>query len=156
MSCCAVEGCESNDLHKHHIQPVVYDVTKRRRKKVNQRSNFDKNKTLGECSFTEVFSYMFTLGCVSQEGTINLCNYHHNIMHGLIQFNKNEYSTMIKAGIARAVANGVKIGRPTNLTPEIESDVVKDRKLGHSIRSLARKYSIGTGTVYKILGKHNV
>jgi DNA invertase Pin-like site-specific DNA recombinase len=77
-------------------------------------------------------------------------------MHGLIQFNKNEYSTMIKAGIARAVANGVKIGRPTNLTPEIESDVVKDRKLGHSIRSLARKYSIGTGTVYKILGKHNV
>ena len=156
MKTCAVNGCDAKfDLQEHHIDPVVYDPSGRRIKNVKMNRIFDPKKVLGECTFVEVFSYMFTLGCITEKDTITLCTYHHNVMHGIVRFNKAEHSAMVKAGIEKARSNGVRIGRPgvTVLNDAVKNQIKEDYLIDIPIRKLVKKYRIGTNTVYSVLAE---
>lgn len=151
MKVCAVNGCgETHDLQDHHISPVVYDPQRRRKRSV-KGDTVPYDKKLGDCNFAEVFAYMFTLGCISPEETITVCSYHHRIFHGILSANKAAHSEMVKQGLENARKSGKRLGRPTNVTPEIISVTIEARAKGMSIRQIAKTYKIGTGTVYRIL-----
>jgi hypothetical protein len=51
---------------------------------------------------------------------------------------------------------GHKLGRKTNLTPQVEQDVLTLRKDGTGILKIGKILKLGTQTIYKVLEKHNV
>ena len=55
-------------------------------------------------------------------------------------------------GIAKAKEHGVKFGRPTKRTSEIDLEIYNRRKEGISIGLLAKEYDLGPATIYRILG----
>jgi len=59
----------------------------------------------------------------------------------------------INAGIARAKAEGKKMGRPSKLNDGLINAVMMLYEKGVSIRNIAQTCSIGVGTVYKILAQ---
>jgi DNA invertase Pin-like site-specific DNA recombinase len=59
----------------------------------------------------------------------------------------------INAGIARAKAEGKKMGRPSKLNDGLINAVTMLYEKGVSIRNIAQTCSIGVGTVYKILAQ---
>ena len=93
---------------------------------------------------------------MSDDGEMTVCGYHHNILHGIVKFQKAEHGKMIKEGMNKAVANGKKIGRPTNINEEIITKVKFMREKGIGIKKIATDLSIGVGTVYKVLEHYKV
>ena len=142
---CAICG-KKTDLHQHHIEPVVFSGISRGRAK-----GYNGDKPLKDCTSMEVFRWLFNQGIITDDGEITVCSYHHNIMHGIVKFQKAEHTTLIKAGIARAKANGIKCGRPSKVNDSVRTAVRLLREQGKSIRQIARTLSIGVGTTYSIL-----
>ena len=143
---CAVCGT-TNDLHQHHIEPVVYSRINRRAK----NKNYDSNKKLKDCTSIEVFAWLFDKGIITEDETITVCSYHHNLMHGLVRFQKYEHSNMIKEGQKTAKEKGIKIGRPTKLTEELKYKISIMRNSGIGIKKIAKDCCVGIGTVYEVL-----
>ncbi len=54
-------------------------------------------------------------------------------------------------GIAKAKEHGVKFGRPTKRTNEIDLEIYNKRKEGVSIDRLAKDYDLGSATIYRVL-----
>ena len=144
---CVVCGA-TTDLQQHHIDPVVYGKSSRTKKK---NKNYDPTKPLKDCSVKDIFGYLHDLGHISDDGEITVCSYHHNIIHGIVKFQKAEHGKMIKEGMNKAVANGKKLGRPTNINEEIITKVKFMREKGIGIKKIATDLSIGVGTVYKVI-----
>lgn len=143
---CAVCGTD-RDLQQHHIEPVVYSKINRRAKS----KKYDANKKLKDCNSMEIFAFLFDQGVISDDETITVCSYHHNILHGIMKFQKYEHSRMIKEGQKAAVAKGIKVGRPTKLTDEVRKEIITDRTNGMGIKKIASKHDVGIGTVYEVL-----
>ena len=57
----------------------------------------------------------------------------------------------VNAGLARARANGVKLGRPT-VAPKVEQRVRELRAQGMGLIKIGREVGVGTGTVQRIVG----
>lgn len=57
----------------------------------------------------------------------------------------------INAGIARARAQGKRLGRPLGTTPEIRRKVIAAHAKGTGKKKLAGRFKIGVGTVQRIL-----
>jgi DNA invertase Pin-like site-specific DNA recombinase len=144
---CAVCGV-TTDLQQHHIEPVV--LSNISRKKIKK---YDANKQLKDCNSMEVFSFLFDQGIITDDGEITVCSYHHNILHGIVKFQKANLANLIKEGQQRAKARGVKIGRPTIITPENFERIRNMRESGIGIKKIARELKIGIGTVYSSLEK---
>ena len=142
---CAICG-KKTDLHQHHIEPVVFSGISRGRAK-----GYNGDKPLKDCTSMEVFRWLFNQGIITDDGEITVCSYHHNIMHGIVKFQKAEHATLIKAGIARAKANGIKCGRPSKVNDSVRAAVRLLREQGKPISQIARTLSIGVGTTYSIL-----
>ena len=142
---CAICG-KKTDLHQHHIEPVVFSGISRGRTK-----GYNGDKPLKDCTSMEVFRWLFNQGIITDDGEITVCSYHHDIMHGIVKFQKAEHTTLIKTGIARAKANGIKCGRPSNVNDSVRTAVRLLREQGKPIRQIARTLSIGVGTTYSIL-----
>jgi hypothetical protein len=149
---CAVCGA-TNDLVEHHIDPVVYSGIGRNRKK---KLTYDRIKPLGECSVQEIFAYLMEIGVVSDSETITVCQWHHNIIHGIVRYHKYSHSEMIKTALKKAVESGKKLGRPTNVTTDIKAEVLILRENGVALHSIAKKLHIGVGTTSKIIKEHDV
>jgi uncharacterized protein (DUF433 family) len=147
---CAVCGT-TKDLHQHHIEPVVYSKINRKAKS----KRYDGEKKLKDCDSFEVLAYLFDKGFISDDETITVCSYHHNLLHGIIRFQKYEHSKMIKEGQKNAIAKGIKIGRPTKLTDTLVSEIIGARNSGMPIKKIAKHFDIGVGTVYDAIGKMN-
>lgn len=144
---CAVCGI-STDLHQHHIEPVVLSNISRK-----SRKKYDSNKQLKDCTSMEVFAFLFDQGIITDDGEITVCSYHHNILHGIVKFQKAEHNKLIREGQEKAKARGVKIGRPSALNPEYFERIHNMREMGMGIKVIARKLGIGVGTVYSALSK---
>ncbi len=56
-----------------------------------------------------------------------------------------------RAGLARARANGTKLGRP-RVRPETEAKVRKPRAEGNAMKKIARELGVGVSTVQRIVG----
>ena len=57
----------------------------------------------------------------------------------------------INAGLARARAQGKKLGRPSNVNESVKASVRLLRERGYSIHHIARELKIGVGTTSKII-----
>jgi DNA invertase Pin-like site-specific DNA recombinase len=75
-------------------------------------------------------------------------------MHGIVKFQVAEHNKLIKEGQRKAKERGVIIGRPTKVTDDMRKEVaiLRDNKVG--IKTIAKKMSIGVGTVYNIMEKN--
>ena len=69
------------------------------------------------------------------------------------EFERSMIRERVIAGQQRAVANGVKLGRKTNVNDGIITAVYHMRQNNVSIKRIAKDLQIGVGTVYKILDK---
>jgi len=145
---CAVCGVKT-DLHQHHIEPVVFSKIGRKTPK-----GYDSNKQLKDCTSMEVFKWLFDQGIISDDGEVTVCSYHHNLMHGIVKFQKAEHTKLVKEGVRKARERGVIMGRPTKVTDDMRKEVaiLRDNKVG--IKTIAKKMSIGIGTVYNIMEKN--
>lgn len=146
---CAVCGT-TNDLQQHHIEPVVLSGVERyKKKKYNERTQL-KNATGHDC-----FSRLFDLGVISDDESLTVCSYHHNILHGMIKFQKMEHNKLIKEGMKRAQANGKVIGRPTNVNEKTLEDIKRLTDEGYSVTKIVKKLKIGVGSYYKLVENKN-
>ena len=73
------------------------------------------------------------------------------IFSALAEFEREIIRERVKSGIARAKANGIKCGRPSNVNDSVRTAVRLLREQGKPIRQIARTLSIGVGTTYSIL-----
>ena len=69
------------------------------------------------------------------------------------EFERSMIRERVIAGQQRAVANGVKLGRKTNVNDGIITAVYHMRQNNVPIKRIAKDLEIGVGTVYKILDK---
>ena len=73
------------------------------------------------------------------------------IFSALAEFEREIICERVKSGIARAKANGIKCGRPSNVNDSIRSAVKLLREQGKPISQIVRTLNIGVGTTYNIL-----
>jgi len=67
------------------------------------------------------------------------------------EFEREVIRERINAGLARAKAEGKKLGRPSNVNPSVVTSVKLLRTQGMSICKIAKTLKIGVGTTSKIL-----
>ena len=67
------------------------------------------------------------------------------------EFERGMIRERVNAGLARARANGVKLGRPT-VAPKIEQRVRELRAQGMGLIKIGREVGVGIGTVQRIVG----
>ncbi len=73
------------------------------------------------------------------------------IFSALGEYERELIRERINAGLARAKAQGKKLGRPSNVNPSVITSVRLLRDKGHSIHTIAKQLHIGVGTTQKIL-----
>ena len=73
------------------------------------------------------------------------------IFSALGEYEKEMIRDRINAGLARAKAEGKRLGRPSNVNPSVITSVRLLREKGHSIHNIAKQLHIGVGTTQKIL-----
>ncbi|BBW93815.1 DNA invertase [Pseudoalteromonas sp. PS1M3] len=74
-----------------------------------------------------------------------------NMLAAIAEFETDLRSERQLEGIAKAKELGVKFGRPTKRTDEIDLEIYNKRKEGVSIGQLAKGYDLGSATIYRIL-----
>jgi DNA invertase Pin-like site-specific DNA recombinase len=67
------------------------------------------------------------------------------------EFERNLIRERVIAGQKRAVANGVKMGRPSKMNDGMKSAVKLLREKGMGIKQISKQLQIGVGTVYSVL-----
>jgi len=67
------------------------------------------------------------------------------------EFERNLIRERVIAGQKRAVANGVKIGRPSKMNEGMRSAIQLLREKGMGIKQIAKQLQVGIGTVYSVL-----
>jgi len=69
------------------------------------------------------------------------------------EFERAMIQERVRAGLAKARANGKRLGRPPALTPRQRRQVREDRAEGKSLRALAKKYGTTAPTVRRVLAQ---
>ena len=67
------------------------------------------------------------------------------------EFERNLIRERVIAGQKRAIANGVKIGRPSKMNEGLRSAIQLLREKGMGIKQIARELKVGIGTVYSVI-----
>jgi DNA invertase Pin-like site-specific DNA recombinase len=67
------------------------------------------------------------------------------------EFERNLIRERVIAGQKRAVANGVKMGRPSKMNDGMRSAIQLLREKGMGIKQIAKELKVGIGTVYSVL-----
>ncbi|MBX3491809.1 MAG: recombinase family protein [Parvibaculum sp.] len=71
------------------------------------------------------------------------------------EFEASMIRERVHAGLARARANGKRLGRPP-LSKYVRGQILEARAHGHGIKKIARDCKVGVGTVYRALEAGNV
>ncbi len=74
-----------------------------------------------------------------------------NMLAAIAEFETDLRSERQAEGIAKAIDNGVKFGRPPKRTDEIDQKIREKRKAGATIGQLAKEFNLGEATIYRIL-----
>jgi DNA invertase Pin-like site-specific DNA recombinase len=74
-----------------------------------------------------------------------------NIFSSLAEYEKNLIRERVVAGIFRAKARGVKMGRPSKMNDGLRSAIQLLRQNGMGIKQIAKEVGVGVGTVYASL-----
>ena len=67
------------------------------------------------------------------------------------EFERNLIRERVIAGQKRAVANGVKMGRPSKMNDWMRNAIKLLREKGMGIKQIARELKVGIGTVYSVI-----
>ena len=67
------------------------------------------------------------------------------------EFERNLIRERVIAGQKRAVANGVKMGRPSKMNDGMRSAIKLLREKGMGIKQIAKQLQVGIGTVYSVI-----
>ena len=67
------------------------------------------------------------------------------------EFERNLIRERVIAGQKRAVANGVKMGRPSKMNDGMRSAIQLLREKGMGIKQIAKQLQVGIGTVYSVI-----
>ncbi len=73
------------------------------------------------------------------------------IFGALAEFERELIRERVRVGLERARANGVKLGRPSNLNDSVRAAIIALRNQNHTIRHIAAQLKVGVGTVYRVL-----
>ena len=74
-----------------------------------------------------------------------------SIFGALAEYERELIRDRIHAGLARAKAEGKKLGRPSNVNPSVTASVKLLKQNGHSIHHIAKTLHIGVGTTSRLL-----
>jgi DNA invertase Pin-like site-specific DNA recombinase len=74
-----------------------------------------------------------------------------SIFGALAEWERNLIRERVAAGIFRAKARGVKMGRPSNMTDGLRSAIQLLRENGMGIKQIAKEVGVGVGTVYSVI-----
>ncbi|WNK01070.1 recombinase family protein [Thalassospiraceae bacterium LMO-JJ14] len=66
------------------------------------------------------------------------------------EFERSMIQDRVKAGLDRARANGIKLGRPA-LSDDLRNQILTAREAGRSLRSIAKQAGVSLGTVHGIV-----
>lgn len=66
------------------------------------------------------------------------------------EFERAMIQERVKAGLARARAQGKKLGRP-RISAQVERAILKARDKGKGVKKIAREIGVGVGTVQRVL-----
>jgi DNA invertase Pin-like site-specific DNA recombinase len=72
------------------------------------------------------------------------------VLGGLAEFERELIRARTSEGRARAVANGVKLGRKPKLTPHQKREAIKRRDAGDATRDIARSYNVSHSTISRL------
>jgi DNA invertase Pin-like site-specific DNA recombinase len=72
------------------------------------------------------------------------------VLGGLAEFERELIRARTGEGRARAVARGVKMGRPPKLTPQQQRAAIKRRDRGEPVREIARSYNVSHSTISRL------
>ncbi len=72
------------------------------------------------------------------------------ILGGLAEFERELIRSRTSEGRARAVVNGVKMGRRAKLTPHQQKEAVARRAAGEAITLIARSYAVHHSTISRL------
>lgn len=77
-----------------------------------------------------------------------------SIFGAFSEFERSLIRERVMSGLDRARKNGIKLGRPTNLTESVRNSIIELRGQQTPIRKIAAQLRVGTGTVYTVLANH--
>jgi DNA invertase Pin-like site-specific DNA recombinase len=72
------------------------------------------------------------------------------VLGGLAEFERELIRARTSEGRARAVARGVKMGRPPKLTPHQIKEALRRRDAGEPVREIARSYNVSHSTISRL------
>jgi DNA invertase Pin-like site-specific DNA recombinase len=72
------------------------------------------------------------------------------VLGGLAEFERELIRARTSEGRARAVANGVKLGRKPKLTLHQKREAIKRRDAGDATRDIARSYNVSHSTISRL------
>jgi len=72
------------------------------------------------------------------------------VLGGLAEFERELIRVRTAEGRARAVARGVRLGRPAKLNPAQREEAAARRLAGDSLSALARRYGVSQSTISRI------
>jgi hypothetical protein len=143
---CAICG-STNDLHQHHVDPVVYSGRKRGNKK-----RYSPSKSIGDCATKEIFACLFDRGVISEDEELTVCYYHHNLLHGIMRFQRVEHGNLVKEGIERARKQGKTLGRP-KIPPIRRAEVKELRDQNVSFRNISKRTGVSPTAAQRIVNE---
>jgi DNA invertase Pin-like site-specific DNA recombinase len=72
------------------------------------------------------------------------------ILGGLAEFERELIRTRTGEGRTRAIARGVKMGRPPKMTPHQIKEALRRRDAGEPHRDIARSYDVSRSTISRL------
>ena len=76
-----------------------------------------------------------------------------SIMTSIANYERELISERVKSGLENAKRKGVVLGRKTNLTPEVEEQIIQLKKEGVGYNTLAKRLSVSVKTIRGVLKK---
>lgn len=76
-----------------------------------------------------------------------------NLLLAFAEFEAELIRTRVKSGLQAARANGVRLGRPSKVTPVLESEILIMSRGGLSMRQIARRLKISKSSVLRVVQK---
>ena len=76
-----------------------------------------------------------------------------NIINSISQYELDLTRERIKSGLENAKRKGIVLGRKTNLTPEVEEQIIQLKSEGVGYNTLAKRLSVSVKTIRKVLSQ---
>jgi DNA invertase Pin-like site-specific DNA recombinase len=74
------------------------------------------------------------------------------VLGGLAEFERELIKSRTGEGRMRAMANGVRFGRPKALSPHQQAEILKRRANGETLSVLAASYGVNRKTIIRLGG----